>query len=136
MVAVIGDGALTGGMAWEALNNIAVAQDSRLVIVVNDNGRSYTPTVGGLTTALTTLRTNPRYEQVLDLVKKRLNAVPGVGPGGVRRPARDEEGPQGRARAAGPLRGPRPEVRRPGRRPRPCRPWSTRWRRRSGSAAR
>src|SRR5690349_17574111 len=78
-VAVIGDGALTGGMAWEALNNIAIAKTSRLVIVVNDNGRSYTPTVGGLTTALTTLRTNPRYEQVLDLVKKRLNQVPGVG---------------------------------------------------------
>lgn len=79
VVAVIGDGALTGGMAWEALNNIAIARDSRLVIVVNDNERSYTPTIGGLATALTTLRTNPRYEQVLDLVKKRLNAVPGVG---------------------------------------------------------
>ncbi len=79
-VAVIGDGALTGGMAWEALNNIAIAKDSKLVIVVNDNGRSYTPTVGGLTTALTNLRTNPRYEQLLDVVKKRLNAVPGVGP--------------------------------------------------------
>jgi 1-deoxy-D-xylulose-5-phosphate synthase len=79
VVAVIGDGALTGGMAWEALNNIAVAKDSRLVIVVNDNGRSYQPTIGGLTTALTTLRTNPRYEKVLDLVKRRLNAVPGVG---------------------------------------------------------
>jgi len=79
-VAVIGDGALTGGMAWEALNNIAIAKDSKLVIVVNDNGRSYTPTIGGLANALTTLRTNPRYEQVLDLVKKRLNAVPGVGP--------------------------------------------------------
>jgi len=78
-VAVIGDGALTGGMAWEALNNIAVAKDSRLVIVVNDNGRSYTPTVGGLATALTALRTNPRYEQILDLVRRRLNAVPGVG---------------------------------------------------------
>jgi 1-deoxy-D-xylulose-5-phosphate synthase len=79
VVAVIGDGALTGGMAWEALNNIAVAKDSRLVIVVNDNGRSYQPTIGGLTTALTALRTNPRYEKVLDLVKRRLNAVPGVG---------------------------------------------------------
>lgn len=80
VVAVIGDGALTGGMAWEALNNIAVADRSRLVIVVNDNGRSYTPTIGGLTTALTRLRTSPRYEQVLDVVKRRLNAVPGVGP--------------------------------------------------------
>jgi 1-deoxy-D-xylulose-5-phosphate synthase len=79
VVAVIGDGAMTGGMAWEALNNIAIAKDSRLVIVVNDNERSYTPTIGGLATALTRLRTNPRYEQVLDVVKKRLNAVPGVG---------------------------------------------------------
>ncbi|MDT0201399.1 1-deoxy-D-xylulose-5-phosphate synthase [Nocardioides sp. AE5] len=80
VVAVIGDGALTGGMAWEALNNIAIADRSRLVIVVNDNERSYTPTIGGLATALTSLRTNPRYEQILDQVKRRLNAVPGVGP--------------------------------------------------------
>ncbi|PVG83825.1 1-deoxy-D-xylulose-5-phosphate synthase [Nocardioides gansuensis] len=79
VVAVIGDGALTGGMAWEALNNIAIQHDSKLVIVVNDNGRSYTPTIGGLATALTALRTNPRYEHVLDMVKRRLNAVPGVG---------------------------------------------------------
>jgi len=80
VVAVIGDGALTGGMAWEALNNIATDQDRKLVMVVNDNGRSYTPTVGGLANHLTSLRTNPRYEQVLDLVKKRLNGVRGVGP--------------------------------------------------------
>src|SRR5690349_14308850 len=80
VVAVIGDGALTGGMAWEALNNIAISHDSRLVIVVNDNERSYTPTIGGLATALTSLRTNPRSEQVLGTVKKRLNAGPGVGP--------------------------------------------------------
>jgi 1-deoxy-D-xylulose-5-phosphate synthase len=80
VVAVIGDGALTGGMAWEALNNIAVGADRRLVIVVNDNGRSYMPTVGGLATHLTALRTNPRYEQVLDLVKRRLQGVRGVGP--------------------------------------------------------
>jgi 1-deoxy-D-xylulose-5-phosphate synthase len=79
VVAVIGDGALTGGMAWEALNNIAVAKDSQLVIVVNDNGRSYTPTVGGLATALTSLRTNPRYERVLELIKRRLPALPGGG---------------------------------------------------------
>jgi 1-deoxy-D-xylulose-5-phosphate synthase len=80
VVAVIGDGALTGGMAWEALNNIAIARDSKLVIVVNDNGRSYTPTIGGLANALTALRTNPRYEALLDQVKRRLNAVPGIGP--------------------------------------------------------
>jgi 1-deoxy-D-xylulose-5-phosphate synthase len=83
-VAVIGDGALTGGMAWEALNNIASteggAEHRRLVIVVNDNGRSYTPTVGGVANHLTALRTNPRYEPMLDAVKRRLNGVPGVGP--------------------------------------------------------
>ncbi len=80
VVAVIGDGALTGGMAWEALNNIASGKDRKVVIVVNDNGRSYTPTVGGLADHLTALRTNPRYEQVLDVVKTRLNGVRGVGP--------------------------------------------------------
>src|SRR3954449_4488253 len=80
VAAVIGDGALTGGMAWEALNNIAVGPDRKLVMVVNDNGRSYMPTVGGLATHLASLRTNPRYEEVLDAVKKRLNKVKGVGP--------------------------------------------------------
>src|SRR3954464_11520783 len=80
VAAVIGDGALTGGMAWEALNNIAVGADRRLVMVVNDNGRSYMPTVGGLAKHLTSLRTNPRYEQILDTVKRRLNGVRGVGP--------------------------------------------------------
>src|SRR5216683_6954215 len=62
VVAVIGDGALTGGMAWEALNNISVAKDSRLVIVVNDNGRSYQPTIGGLATNLAAVRLSQRYE--------------------------------------------------------------------------
>ncbi|MDX6300686.1 MAG: 1-deoxy-D-xylulose-5-phosphate synthase [Nocardioidaceae bacterium] len=79
VVAVVGDGALTGGMAWEALNNIADGNNRRLVIVVNDNGRSYTPTVGGLANHLTALRTSPRYEPMLDLAK-RLNDVRGVGP--------------------------------------------------------
>ncbi len=79
VVGVIGDGALTGGMAWEALNNIAIAKDSRLVIVVNDNERSYTPTIGGLATALTRLRTSPRYEPLLGQVKRGLQSVPGVG---------------------------------------------------------
>ncbi len=80
VVAVIGDGALTGGMAWEAMNNIAADHERKLVMVVNDNGRSYMPTVGGLADHLTALRTTPRYEQVLDLVKRRLNGVRGVGP--------------------------------------------------------
>src|SRR5919112_311093 len=68
VVAVIGDGALTGGMCWEALNNIAAAGNP-LVIVVNDNGRSYAPTIGGLADHLASLRLNPGYEKVLDLVK-------------------------------------------------------------------
>ena len=101
VVGVIGDGALTGGMAWEALNNIAIAKRSKLVIVVNDNGRSYTPTIGGLANALTSLRTNPRYEPFLDSVKKRLNAVPGVGPvaydalHAIKKAAKDALAPQG-----------------------------------------
>ncbi|MFC8800579.1 1-deoxy-D-xylulose-5-phosphate synthase [Promicromonospora sp. NPDC057138] len=65
VVAVIGDGALTGGMAWEALNNIAGSRDRKLVIVVNDNGRSYSPTIGGLANHLDTLRTTRGYEAVL-----------------------------------------------------------------------
>ncbi|MCZ7440042.1 1-deoxy-D-xylulose-5-phosphate synthase [Micromonospora sp. WMMC241] len=56
VVAVVGDGALTGGMAWEALNNIASATDRPVVIVLNDNGRSYAPTVGGLARHLSSLR--------------------------------------------------------------------------------
>jgi 1-deoxy-D-xylulose-5-phosphate synthase len=79
VVAVIGDGALTGGMAWEALNNIAVARDSKLVIVVNDNGRSYMPTIGGLATHLSSIRVSQRYEQVLDLIKSTVSNAPLVG---------------------------------------------------------
>jgi len=80
VVAVIGDGALTGGMAWEALNNIAVAKDSRIVIVVNDNGRSYQPTIGGLADHLATVRVSQRYEQVLDYIKTSLSHTPLFGP--------------------------------------------------------
>ncbi|MCW2747431.1 MAG: 1-deoxy-D-xylulose-5-phosphate synthase [Nocardioidaceae bacterium] len=80
VVAVIGDGALTGGMAWEAINNIAADKDRRLVIVVNDNGRSYTPTVGGLANHLANLRTSPRYEPTLDKIKDRLSRTRVVGP--------------------------------------------------------
>lgn len=71
-VAVIGDGALTGGMAWEALNNIASGADRRLVVVVNDNGRSYAPTIGGLAQHLDTLRTTQGYESVLTWGKTTL----------------------------------------------------------------
>ena len=79
VVAVIGDGALTGGMAWEALNNIAVAKDSRLVVVVNDNGRSYQPTIGGLASHLATMRVSQRYEHVLDYIKTTVTRTPIVG---------------------------------------------------------
>jgi len=68
-VAVIGDGALTGGMAWEALNGLA-ATDDRVVIVINDNGRSYAPTIGGLARRLDVIRTDPRYEQFLGWGKR------------------------------------------------------------------
>jgi len=79
VVAVIGDGALTGGMAWEALNNIAVARDSKIVIVVNDNGRSYQPTIGGLASHLASIRVSQRYENVLDLIKTSVTRTPLVG---------------------------------------------------------
>lgn len=80
-VAVIGDGALTGGMAYEALNHIAYARPRRLVIVVNDNGRSYGPTVGGLAmlASLSHLRTDPRYEWVKKQTSRLLRGLPLVG---------------------------------------------------------
>src|SRR5687767_6771875 len=78
VAAVVGDGALTGGMCWEALNNIAAAKNP-VVMVVNDNGRSYSPTIGGLAEHLSTLRLNPGYEKVLDLVKDALGSTPVVG---------------------------------------------------------
>jgi 1-deoxy-D-xylulose-5-phosphate synthase len=79
VVAVVGDGALTGGMCWEALNNIAANKDRNLVIVVNDNGRSYLPTIGGLADHLATLRLRPSYERVLDAGKRALAQTPVVG---------------------------------------------------------
>ncbi len=90
VVAVIGDGALTGGMAWEALNNIAggrrpgaegrACPDRNVVIVVNDNGRSYAPTIGGLADRLASLRLQPGYERFLDAGKQALAHTPVVGP--------------------------------------------------------
>ncbi|MFB7224748.1 1-deoxy-D-xylulose-5-phosphate synthase [Streptomyces sp. NPDC056227] len=79
VVAVIGDGALTGGMAWEALNNIAAARDRPLIIVVNDNERSYAPTIGGLADHLATLRTTDGYERFLTWGKDVLQRTPVVG---------------------------------------------------------
>jgi 1-deoxy-D-xylulose-5-phosphate synthase len=101
VVAVVGDGALTGGMAWEALNTMAAQPDLRVVVVVNDNGRSYTPTVGGLAGYLGSLRTNPAYEQALDGIKRTLGQTPVVGPPlyealhGMKKGLKDVLAPQG-----------------------------------------
>ena len=100
-VAVIGDGALTGGMAWEALNNIATETDLPLVIVVNDNERSYAPTKGGLAEHLATLRTTRNYERVLDWGRQTLHRTPVVGGvmyealHGVKKGIKDIVAPQG-----------------------------------------
>ncbi|OBG22959.1 1-deoxy-D-xylulose-5-phosphate synthase [Mycolicibacterium celeriflavum] len=78
VVAVVGDGALTGGMCWEALNNIAAARRP-VVIVVNDNGRSYAPTIGGLAEHLAGLRLQPGYERVLEEGRKAVRGLPVIG---------------------------------------------------------
>ncbi|KQM58412.1 1-deoxy-D-xylulose-5-phosphate synthase [Agreia sp. Leaf210] len=64
VIAVVGDGALTGGMTWEALNNISDDNTRKLVIVVNDNGRSYAPTIGGMARYLNSVRTNTKYRNL------------------------------------------------------------------------
>ena len=100
VVAVVGDGALTGGMCWEALNNIA-ASDRPVIIVVNDNGRSYSPTTGGLATHLAGLRMRPGYERMLRSVKGTLGRTPVFGPPlyealhGLKRGVKDLVSPQG-----------------------------------------
>ncbi|MSW94515.1 MAG: 1-deoxy-D-xylulose-5-phosphate synthase [Actinobacteria bacterium] len=78
VVAIIGDGGLTGGMAWEALNNIA-GSNRQVVIVVNDNERSYSPTIGGLAHHLSTLRTTRGYERFMQWGKRLLHRTPLVG---------------------------------------------------------
>ncbi|WP_181775907.1 1-deoxy-D-xylulose-5-phosphate synthase [Amycolatopsis pittospori] len=78
-IAVVGDGALTGGMCWEALNNIAANPRRPVVIVINDNGRSYSPTIGGVADHLAALRLKPGYERVLDRGKELLRHTPFVG---------------------------------------------------------
>jgi len=79
VVVVVGDGALTGGMSWEALNNIAASNERNLVVIVNDNERSYSPTIGGLATYLATLRVTRGYEKFLDWGKEVLTHTPVVG---------------------------------------------------------
>ncbi|WP_454974138.1 1-deoxy-D-xylulose-5-phosphate synthase [Corynebacterium propinquum] len=79
VVAVVGDGALTGGMCWEALNNIAAGKDRNVVIVVNDNGRSYSPTIGGFAENLAHLRISGPYDDLMEHGKKTLKSMGWVG---------------------------------------------------------
>ena len=101
VVCVVGDGALTGGMSWEALNNIAASKNEKLVIVVNDNERSYSPTIGGVATYLSTLRTTSGYERFLEWGKGVLEKTPVVGQPiyetlhGVKKGIKDIVAPQG-----------------------------------------
>jgi 1-deoxy-D-xylulose-5-phosphate synthase len=101
VVAVVGDGALTGGMSWEALNNLSPESDRNLVIVVNDNERSYSPTIGGLATYLTTLRASKEYELILSRGKRMLHNTPLVGKyiygtlHGIKKGMKDMLAPQG-----------------------------------------
>ncbi|HEY3943037.1 MAG TPA: 1-deoxy-D-xylulose-5-phosphate synthase [Acidimicrobiales bacterium] len=78
VVAVVGDGALTGGMAYEALNNLGHS-GRRVVIVLNDNGRSYAPTVSHLSQSLTSLRLNPTYIQTRERIRGLLRELPALG---------------------------------------------------------
>lgn len=100
-VAVIGDGALTGGMAWEALNNIAADKQLPLILIVNDNERSYAPTIGGMADHLATLRTTQGYEHFLEWGKTTLRKTPRVGGPveralhGVKKGIKDIVAPQG-----------------------------------------
>ena len=101
VVAVVGDGALTGGMSWEALNNLSPESERNLVIVVNDNERSYSPTIGGLATYLTTLRASKEYERILSRGKRMLHNTPVVGKyvygtlHGIKKGVKDMLAPQG-----------------------------------------
>src|SRR5699024_3008769 len=78
-VAVVGDGALTGGMCWEALNNISTDKERNAVIVVNDNGRSYSPTIGGLSENLSRIRAQHGYDELMEHGKKTLKSLGWVG---------------------------------------------------------
>jgi len=101
VVCVVGDGALTGGMSWEALNNIAASKNEKLVIIVNDNERSYSPTIGGVATYLSTLRATSGYERFLEWGKGVLEKTPVVGQPiyetlhGVKKGIKDIVAPQG-----------------------------------------
>lgn len=79
VVAVVGDGALTGGMCWEALNNLSADKKRNAVIVVNDNGRSYSPTIGGFSKNLGAIRAQHGYDELMEQGKKTLKSMGWVG---------------------------------------------------------
>ena len=78
-VAVVGDGALTGGMCWEGLNNLSMDKERNVVVVVNDNGRSYSPTIGGLSENLSKIRAQHGYDELMEMGKKHLKSLGWVG---------------------------------------------------------
>jgi 1-deoxy-D-xylulose-5-phosphate synthase len=78
VIAVVGDGALTGGMAYEALNNLGHS-GKKVLIVLNDNGRSYSPTISRLSSSLTHLRLNPSYIHARQRLRHLIRELPGVG---------------------------------------------------------
>jgi 1-deoxy-D-xylulose-5-phosphate synthase len=78
VVAVVGDGSLTGGMAYEALNNLGHS-NQRVVVVLNDNGRSYAPTISRLSESLTSLRLNRTYVQLRERIRGTVPKIPAVG---------------------------------------------------------
>ena len=80
VIAVIGDGSLTGGMAYEALNNIGVSK-SKVIVILNDNGMSISPNIGGISTHLGTLRTSKGYLNAKDFIKNKIGSIPSVGKG-------------------------------------------------------
>src|SRR5699024_9153981 len=78
-VAVVGDGALTGGMCWEGLNNISADHERNAVIVVSANGRSYSPTIVGLSANLSRIRAQHGYDELMEHGKKTLKSLGWVG---------------------------------------------------------
>ncbi len=116
VVAVVGDGSMTGGMAFEGLNNLGHS-GSRVVVVLNDNGRSYAPTISRLSESLTRIRLHPGLTSVRARIEEGLRDLPGRREPGLFQPAGPVLGGAGGDRAAGVLRGARRPLCRSDRRP-------------------
>ena len=80
VIAVIGDGSLTGGMAYEALNNIG-ASKSKVIVILNDNGMSISPNIGGISRHLGSLRTSKGYLSAKNFIKNKISTIPSIGKG-------------------------------------------------------